>query len=88
MHGSYLMSPAIGSAVSRSTSTVTVLPGYDFPDATSPQTLPSATRGRGHPAAGFASHLRLAHLDQVQQRQRFYVLTWQPGLFRRRRLAP
>lgn len=32
-------------------------------------------------AAGFASHLRLAHLDQVHQRQRFYVLTWQPGLF-------
>ena len=32
-------------------------------------------------AADFASHLWLAHLDQIHQRQRFYVLTWQPGLF-------
>jgi predicted DNA-binding WGR domain protein len=32
-------------------------------------------------AAGFTSYLRLAHLDSAQQRQRFYVLVWQPGLF-------
>ena len=32
-------------------------------------------------AACFSSYLRLAHRDPVQQRQRFYVLAWQPGLF-------
>ena len=32
-------------------------------------------------ASGFTSYLRLAHFDSAQQRQRFYVLVWQPGLF-------
>jgi predicted DNA-binding WGR domain protein len=32
-------------------------------------------------AARFMSYLRLAHRDPALQRQRFYVLAWQPGLF-------
>jgi predicted DNA-binding WGR domain protein len=32
-------------------------------------------------AARFTCYLRLAHRDPVHQRQRFYVLAWQPGLF-------
>jgi predicted DNA-binding WGR domain protein len=35
----------------------------------------------GMAAARFTSYLRLTHRDPVHQRQRFYVLAWQPGLF-------
>ena len=31
--------------------------------------------------ASFVSYLRLVQRDPVQPRQRFYALSWQPGLF-------